>query len=181
MPDPQRFEPRRRLWDPFGAWPRERPWIWWSLAFWTIFFRGPDFMAGLQVPARSLPDFFQEWASARNYFEGLPIYTKHWTTAPLYLGITVARDPAAVVVNAHPPTSVLLALPFAGLDFSTAFLAWNLFSLAALAASLWLVKTQLDIPIATWSAAPFLTLPCSAARSMSNSGWGSGTCSCCSS
>ncbi len=61
-------------------------------------------------------------------------------------------------MNAHPPASVLLALPLARLNFATAFLAWNLMSLAALAASLWIVQRQLKIPIGFGSLAASLAL-----------------------
>ena len=50
-------------------------------------------------------------------------------------------------MNAHPPSSVLLAFPFASLDFPTAFFAWNILSLFALAVSLWLLARGLNIPI----------------------------------
>ena len=63
-----------------------------------------------------------------------------------------------VIVNAHPPASVLLALPLARLNFATAFLVWNLMSLAALAASLWIVQRQLKIPIGFGSLAASLAL-----------------------
>ena len=60
--------------------------------------------------------------------------------------------------NAHPPSSVLLALPLARLNYPDAFLAWSLISLAALALSLWIVVRHLGIPFSAWSLAPTLTL-----------------------
>jgi Glycosyltransferase family 87 len=60
---------------------------------------------------------------------------------------------STVFVNAHPPTSVLLAVPFARIDFDHAFLAWNLGSLAALAASLVIVQRTLKVPFSAWSLA----------------------------
>src|SRR5262249_51177427 len=57
-------------------------------------------------------------------------------------------------VNAHPPTSVLLALPLADLDYPDAVLAWNLFSLALLVPALWLVIRQLDLRVAPWMLLP---------------------------
>jgi hypothetical protein len=101
-------------------------------------------------------DFFQEWASAKNHFKDLPVYTPQTTTAALYLGNTNHNPP--IKVNAHPPSSVLLALPFAFLSYSDAFLVWNLISLLALVLSLWLVIRQLDIPFTAWSLLPTIVL-----------------------
>ena len=68
------------------------------------------------------------------------------------------RERIILEVNAHPPTSVLLALPLAGLTFSDAFLAWDLLSLVALGVSIGLVVTNLKIPFSLWSLLPTLTL-----------------------
>ena len=134
-------------WDPLGAWPNERRWIWATLALWLLILRGPAFIDNLRArpPEELVPDFFQEYASVRNWLEGLPIYTSQHQSATRYLGVQPDERRSHVVVNAHPPASVLLALPLASLDFATAFLAWNLVSLAALAASLWIVQRQLKI------------------------------------
>jgi hypothetical protein len=99
-------------------------------------------------PARGqIKDFFQEWASARNYLTGLPVYTEHAVTLPLYLGLHQdPRDVCFVEINAHPPTAVLLALPFAGLSYEWAQFCWNLLSLAALVISGWVIVSALEIP-----------------------------------
>ena len=47
--------------------------------------------------------------------------------------------------KAHPPTSVLAALPLARLNFETAFLVWNLASVPMVFPSLWLVGRGLRI------------------------------------
>lgn len=84
-------------------------------------------------------DFYQEWSSARNVREGLGVYTPIRETLPRYLGIRVPPDAEIVwTVNAHPPTSVLLAVPFSYLEYRSAFLAWNVCSLACLGGSLWI-------------------------------------------
>src|SRR5271166_4993459 len=84
-------------------------------------------------------DFTQEWASARNYFTGMPIYENQGKTLFHYLGYVNPKGEDMLDLNAHPPASVLLCLPFAALDYSTAFLLWNLLSLAALVASIYLL------------------------------------------
>jgi hypothetical protein len=76
-------------WDPLSAWPNERRLIWATLAFWLLILRGPMFVESLRAPNEYIPDFFQEYASARNWFEGLPIYTPHRITAPRDLGSQV--------------------------------------------------------------------------------------------
>jgi Glycosyltransferase family 87 len=145
-------------WDPLGAWPNERGWIWLTAACWLLILRGPAFVENLRTTGGRIPDFFQEYASARNWLEGLPIYADHHRTAQRYLHVSLDDKRAHVFANAHPPTSVLFALPFARLDFRDAFFAWNLVSLSALAASLWIVQRQLRIPASPWSVAPLLSL-----------------------
>ncbi len=64
------------IWDPFSVWPNERRWIWLTIAGWILLLRGPAFIENLRTksPPEMIPDFFQEYASARNWFEGQPIY-----------------------------------------------------------------------------------------------------------
>ncbi len=147
-------------WDPLDAWPNERRWIWATLALWLLVLRGPAFIENLRVrpPEELIPDFFQEYASARNRLEGLPIYANQHETVPRYLGRQLDDRRSHVMVNAHPPAAVLLALPLARLDFAAAFLAWNLVSLAALAASFWIVQRQLKIPFSVCSFAVLVAL-----------------------
>ena len=146
--------------DPLDAWPDERRWIWATLAVWLLVLRGPAFIDNLRAksPEELIPDFFQEYASARNWLEGLPIYANQHETALRYLGVQPDNRRSHVVVNAHPPTSILLASPLARLDFAAAFLAWNLMSLGALASSLWIVKKQLRIPFSACSLAVLVAL-----------------------
>jgi hypothetical protein len=90
-------------------------------------------------------DYYQDWASARNYWSDVPIYTPHATSVPRYLGLTANPNPS-IAHNMHPPTSVLLALPLGRLNYSDAALAWNVISLAALLASLTIVAVALSVP-----------------------------------
>src|SRR5579885_1788241 len=122
-------------WDPLGTWPNGRKWMWLALAIWLVLLRGPRFLDNIRAapPQEIVPDFFQEYASARNWLEGLPVYADLRDTAPRYLGAPLEGRRSDVVLNAHPPTSVLLALPLSWLEFADAFLIWNIVSLAALA------------------------------------------------
>jgi alpha-1,2-mannosyltransferase len=155
----KRKEDKGMPWDPLNLWPAGRKWLWLALALFACCLQGPRFLASLRPPPGEGVDFFQEWASARNYFTGLPIYMDMPSAVERYLGYRV--DPSAgltIAHNAHPPTSILLALPFATLDYPDATLAWNLVSLACFAVSLFLVGRELHIPFVAWSVLPLVTL-----------------------
>src|SRR5262249_14349123 len=144
-----------------GRAPRRSVFLWLLLAGLAVLWRGPSLAATLR-PERYedrllVPDFFQEWASARNRLTGLPVYTSQEEAFRRYLGLERRPDDHNFIrINAHPPPAVLLALPLAGLDFADAFTAWNLLSLAALAASVGLIVRQ--VPLPGWSWLPILTL-----------------------
>ncbi len=119
---------------------------------------GPALVAHLRPGPQEVLDFFQEWASARNPSHGLPVYERQEETMWLYLGYKVGPREFVITRNAHPPSSVLLALPLARLDYPDAFLDWSLISLLALAISLWMVVRQLGVPFTAWSLTPTVTL-----------------------
>jgi hypothetical protein len=147
------------VWDPTNSLPTGRRLLWVALAAVVCALQGPEFVRDMRPPLDRGLDFFQDWASARNRTEGLPAYTPHEETAERYLGVRVdPGDPFFVPVNAHPPTSVLLALPLARLSYSDAFLVWALFSLAAFGGSVWLVGRELGIRCSAWSLLPAATL-----------------------
>ena len=91
-------------WDPFGAWPNERRWIWLTIAGWLLVLRGPAFVENLQAKSTQVlvPDFFQEYASARNAFERLPIYGHHQESVRRYLGPQLNGQRSHVVVQRPP-------------------------------------------------------------------------------
>src|SRR5436305_12818254 len=70
---------------------------------------GPTFVRALCVPdEENTPrDFFQEWASARNYWEGQPIYGPQREAWRRYQGRELqggaATESLFLDVNAHPP------------------------------------------------------------------------------
>jgi hypothetical protein len=147
------------IWDPLAAWPSARRWIWAALAVLVTLTQGPAFVHSMRPAAGESVDFFQEWASARNFLDGAPIYTDLEVSAARYLG---RRSPPGegvmVSKNAHPPASVLLAIPYGLLDYPRATLVWNLFSLAAFGASLWLTGRALGVEAQPWAILPALTL-----------------------
>ena len=151
--------------------PSSPRWHWRHILLWLVlaglvgWWRGPAFRRAFEPeffpsgPLLFLPDFFQEWASARNRFNGLPIYTPQEITIERYLGL--ARNPADrffIEFNAHPPTAVLLGMPFAGLSFAGAFALWNVLSLVFLVASAALIVRQFNLPFSPWDMLPAITL-----------------------
>jgi hypothetical protein len=96
-------------------------------------------------------DFAQDWASARNLLEGHPVYRDQGEALEEYLGLRPDKsNPAYRFVlkyNAHPPSSVLLVVPLASMDYADAFLAWNLISLALLAVCIFVIVRQLHLRV----------------------------------
>ncbi len=98
-------------------------------------------------------DYYQDWASARNWWEGIAVYSPHCQTVPRYLGVDFERLPegkiysivATVKVNAHPPSSVLFYLPFALLPYKLSYLTWSLFSITCLALAVTILLRELDL------------------------------------
>ncbi len=104
---------------------------------------GREYLAMFRPSVQASPDFYQDWASARNYLSGLPVYSPHAVTMPLYLRRPQEDWEKDISHNAHPPTSVLLALPLTGLELPDAVLAWNIFTVGAFLASLAIVAAGL--------------------------------------
>ncbi|MGO9467712.1 MAG: glycosyltransferase family 87 protein [Isosphaeraceae bacterium] len=106
---------------------------------------GPTWLAAMRPAPARVNDFYQDWASARNFHEGLPIYSPHSVSIPRYLGLK--SDPnESIEYNAHPPVAVLLALPLGKLTYPDATLVWNFVSLAALALAFCVVAAELALP-----------------------------------
>jgi len=151
-------------WDPLNVLPRGRGLIWLTLAVGVSFLQGPSFLESFRPAPDEGVDFFQEWSSAKSFFDKKSIYSRHSETVPKYLGFAVKHEPhrdaiqIKVDVNAHPPPSVFLALPFSRLDYPNAVLAWNSISIVMLVVSLrWLVR-KLAIPCRAWSVFPAITI-----------------------
>ena len=60
--------------------------MWAALAVLVSLTQGPGFVRSLTPAAGESVDFFQEWASARNFLDGAPIYTDLEVSAARYLG-----------------------------------------------------------------------------------------------
>jgi alpha-1,2-mannosyltransferase len=106
---------------------------------------GPAFCRN--VNPQQFGDFLQDWLSARNYQAGLPVYLDQQSSLAYHLD---SGGRAHLKINAHPPSSILFALPFAALPYREAVVVWNLFSLLALLAALLLIGRELSLPWHAW-------------------------------
>ena len=143
----------------FGdGWSRDRK-VLWVLVSGSVFVLWIAlFGVRLIPPYERLHDFAQDWSSARSFYVQKPIYMDLRRSLTLYLPDGRGNDLPEGVYNAHPPTSVLLALPFGMLDYDRAYLAWNFVSLLALGGSLWLIVRSAGLAYSPWSLLPMLTL-----------------------
>ena len=118
--------------------------LWLSVAFWGWVWLGPVWLGAIWPSSSRITDFYQDWGSARNHALGLPIYTHHAISIPKHLGIPA--DPADLIIyNAHPPASVLLVLPLAQLEYTSAIFVWNVISLLSLVLSLKIVVSEMGV------------------------------------
>jgi hypothetical protein len=149
MNDFERYMPS----DISGARPGKEPWFWAAVLLLVGIVQVPAFVTALRPRHGVVSDFYQDWASGRNWWNGLPVYTNHQVTVPRYIGQV---DPFClrVAFNAHPPTSILVMIPWALLDYREALLAWNLLSLGMLLASLVIIRRLLAFPLSFGSIAP---------------------------
>jgi hypothetical protein len=104
---------------------------------------------------RLVYDFSQEWTSARDFWAGRPVYGSFPDSLEFHLG---RRVETPIRFNAHPPASVLLALPLAPLEQFQAYLAWTAISIGCLATSLWLMLRAPGIQLSATETLGFATL-----------------------
>jgi hypothetical protein len=133
--------------------PGESSWAVHWIALWAIFFLlvavvlGPGFVRTFRPPEGVLFDFVQDWLSAKNYFAGDPVYADQPASLLKHTGLRPHRSEDMLPFNAHPPGTVLLALPFAFLDYANAHLAWNLITFVLFLVAVALVVVELEVPL----------------------------------
>lgn len=111
----------------------------------------PVYLRVFRPPADKTADFIQEWLSVRNHVTGHPIYESQSVSGPRHM----PTFPAPYLqYNAHPPGSVLLALPFAGLSYHDAHCAWNLVTTPLLLLAVALAMRELCAPFRVWHLLP---------------------------
>lgn len=115
---------------------------------------GPYMLTHLTPPDGRKADFVQEWLSARNFFTGHPIYEPQSISAVRHGVADEPGTPFFLPYNAHPPGSVLLALPFAGLNYRDAHLAWNLVAIPLFLLAVGLACWELCRPFRWWHLVP---------------------------
>jgi len=157
-----------------SAWPWPRIAAWGITAAVVSIVVGPTYLRAFLPPAHAYTDFLQEWLSARNYFSGAPIYREipdsireqmpERRRADGSAPVIAFTDPATGAViaemkyNAHPPGAVLLALPFAQLDYPHAHLLWNVVTFSFFLGGIAVVIRELAIPFGWPSLFPALIL-----------------------
>ena len=133
---------------PLGnEWPLRRLLLWSLLTLAAIVFTGPGNLRAFLSTKSNLVDFHQEWISAKFYLDGLPVYSRIEEGMLRYQKLR--RPPGGgpfLDYNAHPPTSVLIAIPFGHFDYGTAGVVWNVFSIALLIPVIRTILVQLEIP-----------------------------------
>ncbi len=99
--------------------------------------------------ANEARDFFRDYSSARNLLSGKPVYGSLEQSLQEYLG---PLPHLGAVYNGHPPTSVLLAIPFASTDYVLATKLWGWLSLIALGLSLAILLSEMkcSLSIERW-------------------------------
>jgi hypothetical protein len=161
------------IWDPLDLRAAARPRFWALVLAIVSLTHGPTFVDSLRPAATEGVDFFQEWASAKNLLHGLPIYTDLEQTANLYLGYKrLPGEELLFTKNAHPPSSILLALPVTPLSYPDATLVWNVVSLVAFGITLWMIAHALLVAPPRWFVFPTiaLLLLCNPLRQQVNQG-----------
>jgi len=147
-PAPVDLSPRRLAWSPgivllnLGS---LAVILWCVPAIWTL----------LPGPQRDLTDFYQEWGSARSYWLGQPIYQDTAELVVRDFGPHLAGRKWLLGYNVHPPTAVVVAIPFGRLNYFSALHLWNFFGLllALLSMIVVLVRVQLAwaiLPAVAW-------------------------------
>jgi hypothetical protein len=119
---------------------------------------GPQLVRSFRPADGDLLDFCQEWLSVKNYRAGLPVYSDQTEALFRHTGLTPAPGHPMLPWNAHPPASILLALPFGSLGYEDAQFAWNLATLPLFVVSLVLVFRELRIPYPPQAILPTLAL-----------------------
>ena len=138
------------------------PWPWlrtlgWSLALLiSLLLFGPNMIAAFRPPSGTGADFLQEWLSARDYWNGGPVYSP--LAEALFRQTGQPAPPGFLPWNAHPPVAVLLTLPFGWLGYADAHLLWNVMTVPLFLLAIAVVVSELNFPFRWLSLIPTLCL-----------------------
>ncbi len=132
------------------AWPPLRILVWGVIMVVVGLWMGPRFILAFRPPESYFFDFLQEWLSAKNYLAGLPVYIEQTDAMLRHTGILL-KEGIILHWNAHPPASVMIALPLGHLSYRDAHLLWNLISFTLFLVSLAIIWRELKFPLSPWS------------------------------
>jgi hypothetical protein len=133
------------------------------LAAAALWLKGSDTLVAFRPP-RTLADFCardlsQDWLSARAVLNGRSAYAPLRDIAEVEFGPDEAAKLSAMLpYNAHPPTSVLLVIPFAPLDYTTAWVAWAAVTCVTVLLSLAVISRRLTGRLLIWKLLPVSAL-----------------------
>jgi hypothetical protein len=124
----------------FGRWTIARTIAWSLLAICLAVPLTPRLWGWFRNEHGVIMDYYQEWSSGRSIILGDPVYRPTIELVKRDFGMQADAGPSwNLGYNVHPPTSVLLALPFGYLNYTDSFFAWSLFTLGLFALSLYLI------------------------------------------
>lgn len=111
---------------------------------WVYF--GPGFCALFRPPPDTYRDFAQEWLSARNFWVGEPVYAPQNPAMRRYTGHDIPVFADEMKWNAHPPVTVLVALPVGLItDYAASHQTWNLVTFLLFVIGLVLMGRELGV------------------------------------
>jgi hypothetical protein len=117
--------------------------------------RLPDLIENFRPPEGVFLDFIQEWLSARNYWDGHPIYEEQSVS----FDRNFAGNPHEMFrYNAHPPVSVLFALPFAQKNYRDSTCAWNAVGVALFLSAIGLIAREFRSSFRSWHLVPIAAI-----------------------
>jgi hypothetical protein len=100
---------------------------------------GPGLLRLMSPQPQGVADFYQEWSSARSYWLGEPLYQETRNLVARDFGPHRKVRNWLLGRNVHPPTAVLLGVPFGRISYRSAFFWWNVFGLGCLIAAIVLI------------------------------------------
>lgn len=145
-----------------------RPWSEWRVLRWVVLaalcgvLYGPAYLEASYATRERWGDFYQEWLSARSVRDGGRAYAPLRELAPRYTSLPPEFIATMLPWNAHPPVSVLLALPLGYLPYHTAQTVWSLVNWPLYALTVVLIVRGLRVPFHPAMVLPILvvTLAC---------------------
>lgn len=133
-------------------------WLLQGLAAVVIVWQGTDWIQRLlpHPEIEGVFDFYQEWGSARNWREGLPVYAPQIDTLKRHLGLKYVS--VVIRYNAHPPPVIFLSLPLGWLDYLDALAVWQLLNILLIALSIAVTLRTLECDLSGWWVLPIIAL-----------------------